>query len=945
MVCVMSEDLVQYLGNAFLDFLKGRFVGMLEKLIKLGIKRLKIATFKKQIIKQLKKHFTSQYMRTSEDFKRFLMNLIDIESFEGTTRKDLKEKLDKKLNLILEDHILKDLIEETKKILKSDTSDLLMKYYEEKFNIDFCYNLFRVEKRNKSNSKIIEIIQRSIFQSIIQFLNDKSKDDEILYQIIKIKESLSKTDSLDSKLANDIINLNSSFPFNDKFGYSEQIIMRCYQLYQLGEHPIKKKSLKSYIRQKKNASKEISSSGFSSNIKNLTDYQYLQEIQEKVYIITERGMIFAIIKILQSEPQDLNRRMLLKFIGQIKNILDKKDDFLAIHAHPIYTTINKKSHKSQDRIEIIEPLDEDYQEKLKDYLHNLILKYESVPWFDRAIKLKCFVEGGQLNSNNLLDSEDLSTFLNDWVNTDTNNITFMLGEFGSGKTWALYKFARDLAKSCIENNLKGTIPIIISLPELFTKTYKETDEIQQEWDSILKYSRENRDFTFIFDGLDEIIFIQQEEVINFLKKIAMQIPQNSRLLISCRTQAFELDTNIKNFYLHIIKMAKEDRTDLAVQYALWGPKVLKLNDLKEEDKDQYLLSGPAANYWVQYKNEPMLQYLSNKPFMVYLLESALPVLSKKHNVITLPGIYKLAIKTWIMRDKFCLELENSPDCLIRFLKDMSIELLSFQNIDYGISFEGLKNAPAYIKALINANLLKENLKNQINFTHQSFWEYFLALCLKDELKEMDAGTLANLNLIYSYTINRFLIPLLNERAGKSNQAGENLNKLIRSSLIEKDDYFIMSHPVNIEQYRLFVKESGWRKNIGHGIWLRMKGRDGILPVKGESPKNISIEGNFLSNTPKIKKNGPITGISWYDAYQFCNWVGGKLPSLEELKCIKQDTNKDILSNEWCRDWYSESESLITTFGYSINNNRETILGVNPDVRADNLGYRVIINKK
>ena len=124
----------------------------------------------------------------------------------------------------------------------------------------------------------------------------------------------------------------------------------------------------------------------------------------------------------------------------------------------------------------------------------------------------------------------------------------------------------------------------------------------------------------------------------------------------------------------------------------------------------------------------------------------------------------------------------------------------------------------------------------------------------------------------------------------------------------------------------------------------MKGQDGNLPVKGESPQNINIESSFLPKFPRIKKNGPKSGISWYDAYQFCTWVGGKLPSLKELRDIKQDTKTDLLSNEWSRDWYSESESLITTFGYSIVNHRETVLGVNPDIRADNLGFRVIISK-
>lgn len=127
-------------------------------------------------------------------------------------------------------------------------------------------------------------------------------------------------------------------------------------------------------------------------------------------------------------------------------------------------------------------------------------------------------------------------------------------------------------------------------------------------------------------------------------------------------------------------------------------------------------------------------------------------------------------------------------------------------------------------------------------------------------------------------------------------------------------YTDKSHPATISEFRLdkyeiivgrfrqFVKAivAGWRPPAGSGKHTHLSGGQGLITIEGGHETGWDASWNSLfpttadewtsklvvaqgtwTGSPGANENKPISNQSWYDAYAFCIWDGGFLPSESE----------------------------------------------------------------
>ncbi len=220
----------------------------------------------------------------------------------------------------------------------------------------------------------------------------------------------------------------------------------------------------------------------------------------------------------------------------------------------------------------------------------------------------------------------------------------------------------------------------------------------------------------------------------------------------------------------------------------------------------------------------------------------------------------------------------------------------------------------------------------LEFTHYSFSEFFLAKFICKELLDYNASTIARLNLIGYYDVNRFLVPMLQKviQHKKQKSSRGKTTKILANGKI-----FLLSELVDRRLYREFLNSTGWRRSIGHGIHPSYEAPNGTPCFSS----NIDQYVFFGANMNRIEKTDdtPATGISWYDAYQYCRWKGGRLPNQEEVKAFIDRQKINHPRYLWGWEWYDETRSHISIIP---SNKRQEVVGVNPDYRNTLIGFCV-----
>jgi hypothetical protein len=373
----------------------------------------------------------------------------------------------------------------------------------------------------------------------------------------------------------------------------------------------------------------------------------------------------------------------------------------------------------------------------------------------------------------------------------------------------------------------------------------------------------------------------------------------------------------------------EDRTSIAIDRALGrGTPIattFEIRDVEAEQADAYLYNSSASELWRRVSGQRAFRELATMPFTLFLLEEALPSLSLHNEVPDLPALYRAAVISWLHRDRGAASVGS--DRLLTRLEGVAES-----------TFTGLDRAnPPDDDLIVNAGLLQRIGFNRLTFRHFSIFEYFIACVLDRQLAEYSATLLSRLNLVYMYNVNRFLIPLLLGGAGRRGR------RPTATRLNSMDEFLGLDGRVSTKGFRQFIDETHWRGRDGYGIWTIKTAEDGTTPFEGEDHNlKVSLEldsSRWSAMTSLSNTEGPVTGVSWYDAFQCCRWAGGRLPTAEELACVSTDDCSGVMY-EWSSSWTDERSSRIAVVRTSGQLQR-TAQGLNPDMRSQLVGFRIV----
>lgn len=560
---------------------------------------------------------------------------------------------------------------------------------------------------------------------------------------------------------------------------------------------------------------------------------------------------------------------------------------------------------------------------LEGWLQTQIGSYKAAGWTDRPIDLTAYRKNEP--------PVPVRPTIEAWIDDRPGRVLVLTGNFGSGKTWTMRWLAQRLAERRLRGDRTAPIPVVIGLTQLSNCDPMTREQFfQRAWPAPLPDDALHAVHTnvlLLLDGLDELISLDgsDAQAKKILKFIAATEPPSTRFIVSCRTEAITSEPALGDLVALLSKTDSVDPTEWAVmksvtsEYA--GVEQIRILDVPQDLADSYLLHSPASNSWQKVRAEAAYLQLARVPFTIYLLQEALPRLSTSQTHATLPLLYSQAAESWLLRSgRSRQEVERA----LARLESLAVALL-FEH-EVGPVMEADED-------LIRSGILVRLADNDYAFRHYSFAEYFLCCVVVKQMAQYSSSLLSRLDLIYANSLNRFLVPML---------CAEFENALPSSGKTE-----VSCRLVSFRDFREFMTSTGWRKE-GYGRWIRLQCADGTLPWDGpnahRSERTVS---NVLKEQETAASESPVAGASWYDAFQYCRWNGGRLPTHSEF--ISLGPLAGGCGSEWTSSWYNEPSGLIAVVRTNGDQRQRGIQaataihaeGINPDLRFRDLGFRVI----
>jgi len=534
----------------------------------------------------------------------------------------------------------------------------------------------------------------------------------------------------------------------------------------------------------------------------------------------------------------------------------------------------------------------------KSYRMALETRAKMHDWWNRAIPLDVSLAA----TNEISEARNV---LNEWLNTPVHRHCIVLGDPGAGKTGLLWWTASILAKR------QDVVPLFVPASKLRALQQMTLPEIGKIAEPPLKISSESQlggsQLFLLLDGLDELVGAEaggDKVALELITKIFQVVPPSSRVIAACRTPAFAIiDQELKNALpANPADPRTTDPYDQAISRALGlskeNPLIIQVRPVSKNSARIFLEEVSVASDLVQVatSSSKILPFLSS-PFSLRLLTLALPHLVTK-KTIAIDDLYRIYVTAALVREDPALQ----PAELDQITAQLRHMVFSPQP----------RMDARFLGIAQRAGLIAQR-SNRFEFSHYSLWEYFFASELLNQISKYDSMTLARLDLVSAYNINRMLVPMV-----------------LRTLAQDADASVTEIRAVAASEYRRFTEFRGWRKRTGYGIHPSMlHGSDGTPSA------TFSVSQEETRSVHRDHRHGDevACALSWYDAAVFALHARSRLPTSVEIQRI--DCNGDYLF--WCSDWHTEEIAHVCVF----DARKREIRGANPDVRLPQTALAVI----
>ncbi|HEU4712368.1 MAG TPA: DUF4062 domain-containing protein [Pyrinomonadaceae bacterium] len=294
---------------------------------------------------------------------------------------------------------------------------------------------------------------------------------------------------------------------------------------------------------------------------------------------------------------------------------------------------------------------------------------------------------GTLRSNSTHD--DISNYVDQWMEDTDGEHLSLLGEFGSGKSWFAFKYAHDMIAKYREAQKRGLtrprVPLLIRLRE-YARGFKDVGALLTEFVfrehqvnirsfSVLETLNRMGRLLFIFDGFDEMAArVDQQKMVDNFWSLASVLSPGSKAILTCRTEYFQFAKQAREVLSGNLRGSSMrelfETTRFQVASLEMFDEARLRTVLSRRSNDEELIEAVMSNQ--------TLIDLGRRPVMVDLLIEAMPNLEAEN--ADLAKVYYQAVQRKMERDISLGRTFTSMADKIFFMCEISWEMLSTQEL-------------------------------------------------------------------------------------------------------------------------------------------------------------------------------------------------------------------------------------------------------------------------
>lgn len=554
---------------------------------------------------------------------------------------------------------------------------------------------------------------------------------------------------------------------------------------------------------------------YRDKIVNLYKIQKYIILKEEKFFVAKQSLgivqIQGIVFPLYSNTPNISEVDLYRVLDEMNQIPDlNKYHFIHIVSNGIVKSKHQKIVGNQNASIYTEESIINQIMDFSTYLQQTITDYTESELFNHYIEL--------YDENT---DEPLEYTISDFINDNTSDAIFILGDYGCGKTSFLMNLAYRLSKEYIEGKSEY-IPLFIALKEyskavsfdnLFMNFFISKCNILnpslEAFRLLLKYQK----FIILFDGFDEVAkrvnYDVKFEMFNEICKFGIN---DTKLIVTCRPNYFqekqEYKKLIKNSYLHL--EPNSNSVDFEETY---------IKDLNEHQISDYIASYtnntkiPATDIEYFIKKTHDLMDLAKRPFLLNMIVQTLPQLIEelkgKKDIsefkINAAKLYDHYVNSWLDRENLKGKTLIRKEDKLHFCKHIAFKMFIDDNYYLHFSmfpdeirnyFQGLSSfddIDYFSHDIQSCSFMNTDGLGNFKFIHKSFMEYFVAIIICEKLQQ--ASTID--------------IPFLNETLairGISSEIALFINDILNSNQITKEEIFSALED-NVEKVNDIVREN------------------------------------------------------------------------------------------------------------------------------------------
>jgi len=395
---------------------------------------------------------------------------------------------------------------------------------------------------------------------------------------------------------------------------------------------------------------------------------------------------------------------------------------------------------------------------LSPYVHWYINNYErSVGVFKEANLVSRYVDLSARDSKGVLISS-IDHFVRKWLDNDDNNLLFLLGDYGAGKTSFSRQFVYKLLREkYIDKGKNRFTPILLNLREyrggldlkrVVVDSFANTYGVELRSFAAFERLCATGKIVLVLDGLDEMNDRSDSAaIVDSFNQIYLIASLSTKVLLTCRSNFFRSNGDvIKLLRQFSISIPVEEESRIVELPLKKQGEILYIERLSREQIQQFVekrFGSKSIDMLATIGRIHDLSDLSSRPVLLDMILSTLPELENAKHRINSAALYQHYTDRWTDRDRWratmplpvrsgfcemlawamhCADVSGIPSTFLEKVMVKSLQAMA-QNPE---QLQKFKNEVQTCSFLIR-------VADEFSFAHKSFGEFFVARKLVNDM--------------------------------------------------------------------------------------------------------------------------------------------------------------------------------------------------------------------